>query len=101
MEAESHKNRSSQGPSQAGGEGRATVANAVCSCTACLRNFHNPLHSVVAVPDEAEPVVHLLAEDYRKYFEADAALARRFQPVAVEPPAPDAARAMLEVCVVS
>lgn len=36
------------------------------------------------------------ADDYRKYFEADAALSRRFQPVLLEPPTELQARQMLE-----
>lgn len=41
--------------------------------------------------------LRLATDEYRKYFERDAALARRFQPVVVEAPSPALARQMLEV----
>jgi ATP-dependent Clp protease ATP-binding subunit ClpA len=41
--------------------------------------------------------LRLATDEHRKYFERDAALARRFQPVVVEAPSPALARQMLEV----
>ena len=42
-------------------------------------------------------LLRLATDEYREYFERDAALARRFQPVVVEAPLPALARQMLEV----
>jgi hypothetical protein len=49
---------------------------------------------------KARQLMCLTTDDYRKYFEADAALSRRFQPVMVDAPSPELARRMLEVYIV-